>query len=387
MRPSLGASRALPAAALCLLAACGAPLPSEDASPDARADGAGEVTTPGPDAESPDASPDSAPSLDASTADDTAPDAPPDAPALDAPRPDASPETGVDAAPDGPPAEPPPLGNACSIRGVSGACMATASCASGQVTMAGLCPGPSTVQCCAPPDATWCPSHGFALPNEALTEEPGVGGCPSGMLRIDTFCVDRFEASLRLVHADGSTSGWSPYWHPVPGLRYRAVSLRGGVPQGYVSGTQAAAACAEAGKRLCSDTEWLRACQGPTRTTYPYGNTRRDGVCNDARATHPAIECFGTSASWIWSDIGYPGINQQADTVSLAGSHTGCVTAEGAYDMMGNLHEWTADPAGTFRGGYYVDTRINGNGCLYATTAHDTSHWDYSTGFRCCATP
>jgi sulfatase modifying factor 1 len=38
-----------------------------------------------------------------------------------------------------------------------------------------------------------------------------------------------------------------------------------------------------------------------------------------------------------------------------------------------------------FRGGYYVDTSLNGNGCLYATTAHDTSYWDYSTGFRCCA--
>ena len=36
-------------------------------------------------------------------------------------------------------------------------------------------------------------------------------------------------------------------------------------------------------------------------------------------------------------------------------------------------------------GGFYVDTQINGNGCLYATTAHDTGHWDYSTGFRCCA--
>ena len=35
--------------------------------------------------------------------------------------------------------------------------------------------------------------------------------------------------------------------------------------------------------------------------------------------------------------------------------------------------------------GYYVDTVINGNGCLYATTAHATSYWDYSTGFRCCA--
>lgn len=32
-----------------------------------------------------------------------------------------------------------------------------------------------------------------------------------------------------------------------------------------------------------------------------------------------------------------------------------------------------------------VDTRLNGAGCLYATTAHDVSHADYSTGFRCCA--
>ena len=53
--------------------------------------------------------------------------------------------------------------------------------------------------------------------------------------------------------------------------------------------------------------------------------------------------------------------------------------------MMGNLHEWTSDPAGTFRGGFYVDTVINGDGCLYRTTAHDVSYHDYSTGFRCCA--
>jgi hypothetical protein len=52
---------------------------------------------------------------------------------------------------------------------------------------------------------------------------------------------------------------------------------------------------------------------------------------------------------------------------------------------MGNLHEWTSDPEGTFRGGFYVDTVINGPGCLYRTTAHDRAHWDYSTGFRCCA--
>ena len=65
------------------------------------------------------------------------------------------------------------------------------------------------------------------------------------------------------------------------------------------------------------------------------------------------------------------------------------VRGEGCYvyDQHGNLHEWVDDPDGTFRGGFYVDTSLNGPGCLYATTAHDVAHWDYSTGFRCCGDP
>jgi formylglycine-generating enzyme len=129
----------------------------------------------------------------------------------------------------------------------------------------------------------------------------------------------------------------------------------------------------------------LRACQGPTGTTYPYGNTDEPGVCNDHRSEHPAVEYFGTSASWIYTMLESSCIDQIPETVDRTGSLAGCVTAEGAYDMMGNVHEWTADTAGTFRGGYFVDTVINGPGCLYATTAHDTAYWDYSTGFRCCA--
>ena len=128
-----------------------------------------------------------------------------------------------------------------------------------------------------------------------------------------------------------------------------------------------------------------RACRGPDATTYPYGDTREPGVCNDARECHPAVQYFETTADWIWSELGNSCINQLPDGLAATGSYTGCVSAEGAHDMMGNLHEWTADPAGTFRGGYYVDTVINGDGCLYATTAHGVSHWDYSTGFRCCA--
>jgi hypothetical protein len=215
-------------------------------------------------------------------------------------------------------------------------------------------------------------------------EPPGVGGCPAGMTPVGgAFCVDRWEASLVLDTPAGPV-GFSPYAHPTTET-VRAVSAPGVVPQAYIDEPVAAAACARAGKRMCTDTEWLRACQGSSGTTYPYGNTRQPGVCNDARACHPAIQYFQTSASSVWSMLGDPCIDQLPAGLLPTGSLPGCVTADGAYDMMGNLHEWTSDPAGTFRGGYYVDTVLNGNGCLYATTAHDVYQWDYSTGFRCCA--
>jgi hypothetical protein len=269
------------------------------------------------------------------------------------------------------------IGVACSVDGVAGRCELVSRCRG--VATPGRCPGPAEVQCCTSSSA--CDPTARPTPNEGLTEAPGDPGCLAGMVRVGaSLCIDRYEASL--VFADGASA--SPY-HDPGAARVRAVSIGGAVPQGYISGRRAAAACEEAGKRLCTDAEWLRACQGTSASIYPYGDTRQEGVCNDARAVHPAIERFGTSADWIWSRLDDACINQLPDSLALTGEHEGCVSAEGALDMMGNLHEWTADPAGTFRGGFYADTRLNGDGCLYRTTAHDIDHLDYSTGFRCCA--
>jgi sulfatase modifying factor 1 len=239
---------------------------------------------------------------------------------------------------------------------------------------------PDAAVCVVPEDpTTTCDPDASPLPNPScLADEPGASGCPDGMALIaadPAFCIDRYEATI---------DGASPYRNPgaTPGP---ASSTRDAVPQAYISGTQAAASCAAAGKRLCSDAEWLRACRGPDENVYPYGDTRMPGVCNDARAVHPAVEYFMTTDPIIFSMLGHPCLDQLPSSLDRAGENPGCVTGEGVYDMMGNLHEWTAAAAGTFRGGFYVDTMINGDGCLYATTAHDVAHWDYSTGFRCCA--
>ena len=89
---------------------------------------------------------------------------------------------------------------------------------------------------------------------------------------------------------------------------------------------------------------------------------------------------------WHYSDIGG---RQESITVSF-----GYGTAEHALSVLidhgkgGKIKDaWVDDADGTFRGGYYMDTSKNGDGCSYHTTAHDFTYHDYSTGFRCCMDP
>lgn len=229
-----------------------------------------------------------------------------------------------------------------------------------------------------------CDERDTPTPNGVPTETPGVGGCPDGMVPVADFCIDRYEALLVEVLPDGTPGPWSPYLNP-GSRRVMALSVEGAIPQGYINGEQAAAACVEAGKRLCTDEEWLLACRGDAGRIFPNGDDHDTGACNVTRACHPAIQYFESAADWVWSELGHPCINQLPDGLAGAGEFARCVTPENVFDLVGNLHEWTADPAGTFRGGFYVDAEINGRGCLYRTTAHNIYHWDYSTGFRCCS--
>jgi formylglycine-generating enzyme required for sulfatase activity len=172
----------------------------------------------------------------------------------------------------------------------------------------------------------------------------------------------------------------------------RAVSRPSVVPQAYISGEQAARACRASGKRLCRVDEWEAACRGPANTTFPYGNERRAGACNDdIRSVHPVAEIaqlLSVPHEDMWRDMmNSPLINQLEGGLLPTGERSFCTNGYGVYDMVGNLHEWVDDPDGTFQGGYYLDTHINGDGCGYRTVAHGPWYHDYSTGFRCCADP
>ncbi len=221
-------------------------------------------------------------------------------------------------------------------------------------------------------------------------DEPAPRCPPEMALLPDDVCIDRWEGSLVELLADGEERPWSPFQTlGKSGVAVRAVSLPGVVPQGHISGEQAEGACRASGKRLCSAAEWETACMGPRRTTYPYGDIRRKHVCNDdGRYQHPVVDLtkrLGLSEAQMWREnMDHPMLNQLPDTLTKTGERAGCTNEYGAYDMVGNLHEWIEDADGTFRGGFYMDTRINGEGCNYATTAHGIRYHDYSTGFRCC---
>jgi sulfatase modifying factor 1 len=220
--------------------------------------------------------------------------------------------------------------------------------------------------------------------------------CPPEMANVEgRFCIDRWEGSLVQLLPDGRKAPWSPYGalddgSSCDGCTLRAESRPGVAPQGYISGAQAELACQAAGKRLCAPVEWRKACMGPGERTFGYGDVRVVGRCNDAGRS-PMLELFPQVAR-SWSLVGMaemndPRLNQLEGTVTPTGSFGACTNGYGVFDMVGNLHEWTSDPNGTFQGGYYLDTHINGDGCKYRTSAHEFTYHDYSTGFRCCADP
>jgi hypothetical protein len=294
--------------------------------------------------------------------------------------------------------------------------------------------------------------------------------CPEEMVLVELgsptrrrFCIDRYEASLVETLPDGTETNY-PHYLPVDGHVVRAVSRANAFPQGYISEVQAQDACVASSKRLCSESEWKGACMGAAGTTFPYGQTRRPGVCHDsgksavlavfgakavaastpfvppargtpskpahttkgraAQSTHgrapkkalpkrppprpqthplkvrppPTRRVMGKKSvrpasvdPGVWARLNDPGLGQVEGAVAKTGEHQECVSSFGAFDMVGNLHEWIATDAtlvhGTFAGGYYLDTSQNGDGCNYRTVAHAHDYHDYSTGFRCCADP
>jgi hypothetical protein len=128
------------------------------------------------------------------------------------------------------------------------------------------------------------------------------------------------------------------------------------LPRTGVTYEQAAALCEERGRRLCSPSEWERACGGGKGRKLPYGSTVMQGLCNTA------------------SIAGF------AQNIVLSGMWERCVTPAGVADMVGNVGEWVGDCS--VRGGD-VSTMEREATCR-AVGRPPAGYAGPEVGFRCC---
>jgi formylglycine-generating enzyme required for sulfatase activity len=175
--------------------------------------------------------------------------------------------------------------------------------------------------------------------------------------------------------------------------RPRAVSRAGQIPQGYLSYGLAKQACELAHKRLCTEDEWVTACEGRHARKFPYGENFEAGRCNVYRTVHPAQLLHAAS----WYGHRDPRLNLVVDPVDgpllrLTGATASCASQwddDRIFDMVGNLDEWVeADPdldTGVFVGGFYA--RSTREGCKARVSNHAKIYYDYSLGTRCCKNP
>jgi sulfatase modifying factor 1 len=239
--------------------------------------------------------------------------------------------------------------------------------------------------------------------------EPPQTPCPSEMALVGAACVDRWEAILVTRGPDARLTVHPHAERPEQGVRYEARSVPGVFPQAYVNRLEAETACVNAGKRLCTLEEWFAACRGPKRTAYPYGPTMKPGRCNSGKP-HLLSQWFGNDPKkWKYDEhFNSPRLDQEPGFLAKTGEYADCVNDYGAYDMVGNLHEWVSTPVnvriaahmpltdgirvrlgkrsgnGIFMGGFFSTYQQHGEGCGFITIGHQPNYHDYSTGFRCC---
>lgn len=110
-------------------------------------------------------------------------------------------------------------------------------------------------------------------------------------------------------------------------------------PAVEVSFGGARAYCEWAGKRLPTAAEWQRACEGPAKLAYPWGNGYFDDAPEGIRRSNIAGDGDGYART------------------APVGSFPDGRSPYGLWDMSGNVWEWTMGPEGApmLRGGSWAD--------------------------------
>jgi len=163
--------------------------------------------------------------------------------------------------------------------------------------------------------------------------------------------------------------------------RYEYPNKKGARPEVMNNFYQAQVLCAKQDKRICSETEWTMACEGPTYKPYPYGYIRDSKKCNGDRPwDYPSKDKLwkrdAAEVERLWQGV-------------PSGSQPDCVSDYGVYDMPGNADELAgSEHYGdkkydnvTTGGPWYKGVR---NQCRPKIYDHNEGFQYYYLSFRCC---
>jgi formylglycine-generating enzyme required for sulfatase activity len=155
-----------------------------------------------------------------------------------------------------------------------------------------------------------------------------------------------------------------------------------------VSWYDAQATCESKGKRVCYESEWVTACEGPEHTPFPYGWDRDQSACNiDNTWISPILDRMYSKNP----DVSGPEL-ERIDQSARSGALKGCVSGYGVHDLTGNFDEWVSRDGkpgskdksrwAGLKGGAWGHVR---NACRPMTTSHNPEFTYYFISFRCCA--
>lgn len=163
--------------------------------------------------------------------------------------------------------------------------------------------------------------------------------------------------------------------------KYDWPNVRGVRPEVMNTFYQAQVKCAAMGRRMCTESEWTFACEGPEMKPFPHGYVRDPGKCNgDHEWDDPRMSKVAdrdpTELARLWRGV-------------PSGSQPECVSDFGVHDMPANTDEVCAGetPKAKFSsvntgGPWYSGVR---NQCRPKVYTHEEGFYYYFLGFRCCA--